>query len=57
MSAELRPSLYTSEFQRLADSDPLNDYASTLLDAPSWLTPLEQQLHMDTSFHCRMTCW
>lgn len=29
----------------------LNAYASTLHDAPPWLSPLEQMLHMDLSFH------
>ncbi len=34
-----------------AGEDPIGLYAASLDDAPAWLTPLEQQLHLDLRFH------
>jgi len=44
--------LYSSYMRNAVNGDdPIDDYASTLSDTPDWLSPLEQQLHMDFRFH------
>jgi asparagine synthase (glutamine-hydrolysing) len=37
--------------QAVSGHDPLAGYIATLEGAPDWLSPLEQHLHMDLSFH------
>ncbi len=49
--ATLRESLYTSEYRNTLQDDPLQCYADAIDDAPDWLSPLEQQLHLDLRFH------
>lgn len=49
--AALRETLYTTEYRRQLGADPLHTYADALHDAPEWLSPLEQQLHLDLRFH------
>ncbi|NND99451.1 MAG: hypothetical protein HKN47_19220, partial [Pirellulaceae bacterium] len=51
VSAELRNELYTDRFKQDATSDPISQYAAALDDAPPWLSPLEQRLHVDMQFH------
>ena len=47
-----KDSLYSPEMRRMAaEHDPIGSYAAHLDDAPEWLTPLEQQLHVDFRFH------
>jgi asparagine synthase (glutamine-hydrolysing) len=47
----LREDLYSERFKREADGDPIGQYARLLDDAPDWLSPLEQQMHIDLRFH------
>lgn len=35
----------------VGDFDPLAEYAAAADDAPDWLSPLEQRLHVDLTFH------
>ncbi|MCB9917081.1 MAG: asparagine synthase (glutamine-hydrolyzing) [Planctomycetes bacterium] len=51
VSAELRDRLYTPSFLAQADGDPIGQYAAALSGSPDWLSPLEQQLHVDFAFH------
>ncbi|MEZ6055897.1 MAG: asparagine synthase (glutamine-hydrolyzing) [Planctomycetaceae bacterium] len=48
---DLRQRLYSETFLELADGDPIGQYAGNLAGTPNWLTPLEQQLHVDMAFH------
>jgi asparagine synthase (glutamine-hydrolysing) len=51
-SAAEKRGLYAPALRRaVARHDPLADYTATLEGAPDWLSPLEQHLHMDLSFH------
>jgi asparagine synthase (glutamine-hydrolysing) len=50
VSRGLRKELFLSSFLEEA-GEPWKDYTSVLDDAPDWLSPLEQQLHMDLRFH------
>ena len=38
-------------FLNAADRDPISMYASSISDALDWLSPLEQQMHVDLKFH------
>lgn len=51
LPAELRSRLYTSRFLQDLPGDPLQPYVDALDDAPDWLSPLEQQLHLDLRCH------
>ncbi len=51
VSPLLRERLYTKPFLQLADGDPVGQYAGTVAEAPDWLSPLQQQLHVDLAFH------
>ncbi len=51
VSEELRTRLYTERFLNASGDDPLSPYVESLNDAPEWLSPLEQQLHLDLRFH------
>lgn len=51
VSARLRARLYTPSFLAEANGDPIGQYAGALSGSPDWLSPLEQQLHVDFAFH------
>ncbi len=52
LSDSLTGRLYSTGFQEVSrDVDPIGEYVATLRGSPDWLTPLEQQLHIDLCFH------
>ncbi len=51
ISNELGNRIFATNKFDFGDTAALNRYASVLHDAPDWLSPLEQQLHMDLRFH------
>jgi asparagine synthase (glutamine-hydrolysing) len=51
ISHELGNRIFATNKFDFGDTTALNRYASTLQDTPEWLSPLEQQLHMDLRFH------
>lgn len=51
LPAEFRSRLYRPRFLNSVPGEPLQPYADALDDAPDWLSPLEQQLHLDLRCH------
>lgn len=50
VAPQLRTQLLRRPLLHEAD-DPWSDYTDILQESPDWLSPLEQQLHMDLRFH------
>ena len=51
VSADLRDQLYTPQWLRQIDTDPIGQYAASGEDGPEWLTPLQRQMQADLRFH------
>lgn len=51
VSADLREQLYSPQWLRELDADPIGQYAASGQDGPDWLSPLQRQLQADLRFH------
>jgi asparagine synthase (glutamine-hydrolysing) len=52
LTASLQQRLYSRSFLELSrPEDPLGWYAAALEGSPDWLSPLQQQMHIDLRFH------
>ncbi|QDT08580.1 asparagine synthase (glutamine-hydrolyzing) [Planctomycetes bacterium K23_9] len=51
VSSDLRTRLFQTRHLENLDCDAVGAYVGALDDAPDWLSPLGQQLHMDLRFH------